>query len=219
VAAEIAQAEARLARAQKDLADTRVTAPFDGLIAEKGADVGDHAAVGQSIFRLVDISRVKALINVPTEDIHSLRPGSPATVTLAPFPDRPFRGIVANIGYEGEEKNRTFPVEVIVENLPDLPLRAGMFATVRMAVRTYSDIILIDRRLISRGSAGPVIFVADPEAKVARARKVRLGRLFGERYQVLRGLKPGELVITEGVELLSDGAPIRLPGAATASTD
>jgi multidrug efflux system membrane fusion protein len=106
-----------------------------------------------------------------------------------------------------------------VENLPDLPLRAGMFATVRMAVRTYSDIILIDRRLISRGSAGPVIFVADPEAKVARARKVRLGRLFGERYQVLRGLKPGELVITEGVELLSDGAPIRLPGAATASTD
>ncbi|MFQ6672121.1 MAG: efflux RND transporter periplasmic adaptor subunit, partial [Candidatus Tectimicrobiota bacterium] len=52
VAAEIAQAEARLARAKEDLANTRITAPFAGLIAEKVADVGDHVAVGQTIVRL-----------------------------------------------------------------------------------------------------------------------------------------------------------------------
>lgn len=219
VAAEIEQAEARVARAEKDLADTAIEAPFTGLIAQKKADVGDHAAVGQSIFRLVDISRVKVLINVPTEDIHALKPGSPATVTVTPFPDRPFRGLVAHIGYQGEIKNRTFPVEVVVENPEDLPLRAGMFATVRMAVRTYQDIILIDRRLVGRDTDGPVVFVADPRAQVARVRPVGLGRLFDERYQVLRGLKAGELLITEGLELLSDGAPISLPAASSAATD
>jgi hypothetical protein len=46
-----------------------------------------------------------------------------------------------------------------------------------------------------------------------------LGRLFGERYQVLRGLAPGDALITEGVELLSDGAPITLPATATAVTN
>lgn len=219
VAAEIGQAEARLARAREDLSDTRITAPFSGLIAEKSAEVGDHAAVGQGLFRLVDISRVKVLVNVATEDIHAVKQGAQATVSVAPFPDRPFRGLVANVGYEGEIKNRTFPVEVIVENPSDLPLRAGMFATVRMAVRTYRDVILIERRLISQGTGGPIVFVADPEAQVAVARPVRLGRIFGERYQVLRGLEPGELLVTEGADLLSDGAPILLPGAATASTD
>jgi multidrug efflux pump subunit AcrA (membrane-fusion protein) len=219
VAAEIDQAEASQARAERDLADTRITAPFTGLIAEKAADVGDHLAVGQSVFRLLDISRVKVLINIPTEDIHAIKAGSRATVTVTPLPDRPFRGVVAHIGYEGEIKNRTFPVEVLVENPSDLPLRPSMFATVRMAVRTYEDIILIDRSLIARGPNGPMVFVADSEAQVARARQVTLGRLFDDRYQVLRGLASGELLITEGVDLLSDGSPIRLPQAATAATE
>jgi hypothetical protein len=49
---------------------------------------------------------------------------------------------------------------------------------------------------------------------------VRLGRRFGERYQILRGLAPGDVLITEGMELLSDGAPIRLsPSATAAATD
>ncbi len=219
VAAEIAQAEARLAGAKEDLANTRITAPFAGLIAKKVAEVGDHVAVGQTIVRLVDIARVKILINVPSEDIHALRPGSPAEVTVAPFPDRPLRGMVAHVGFEGEVTNRTFPVEVIVDNPPGLPLRAGMFAKVRVAVRTYEEIILVDRRLIQRGPDGPILFVADKEEQLARARPIRLGRLFGERYQVLRGLAPGDVLITEGVELLSDGAPITLPAAANAVTN
>ena len=218
-AAEIDQAEARLARAREDLRNTRVVAPFDGLIAEKAADVGDYVAVGKAIFRLVDISRVKVLVSIPSEDIRAIRAGSPATITATPLPDRPLRGVVANVSFEGEEKNRSFPVEIIVENPPDLPLRAGMFATVQMAVRTYENIILVDRRFIHQGSDGPAVFVADPAAQVARSRSIRLGRIFGERYQVLRGLGPGDLLITEGTELLSDGSPIRLPMAATAASD
>lgn len=220
VAAEIALAEAQLAGAEEDLANTRITAPFAGLIAEKAAEVGDHVSVGQTIIRLVDIARIKVLINVPTEDIHAIRPGSPAEVSVVPFPDRPFSGVVANVGFEGEVANRTFPVEVVVENPPDLPLRAGMFATARLAVRTYDDLILVDRRLIQHGPDGPALFVADPAAQVARLRPVRLGRRFGERYQILRGLAPGDVLITEGMELLSDGAPIRLsPSATAAATD
>lgn len=216
VAAEVAQAEARLARSREDLANTRVTAPFSGVIAEKAAEVGDHVAVGQTIFRLVDISTVKVLLNIPTEDIHAVQPGSPATVTTAPFPDRPFRAVVANVSFEGDIKNRTFPVELLVENPSDLPLRAGMFATARMAVRTYDDTILVDRRLVHYNSSGPSLFVADSEAQVARMRPITIGRLFGERYQVIRGLSPGDLLITEGVDLLSDGAPITLSEPAPA---
>jgi HlyD family secretion protein len=216
--AEIAQAEALVAKAREDLANTRVRAPFRGIIVEKDCEVGDHVSVGQGLFRLVDISRVKVLVHVPSIDIHAVAPGARAKVSLASFPDRPFRGYVAHVGYEGQLENRTFPVEVLVENPPDMPLRPGMFASVKIAVGTYENVILVERRLLQASPDGPALFVADPKAQVARKRLVRLGRLFGERYQVVKGLKPGELLILEGIELLSDEAPIKLLATGSVST-
>ncbi len=113
--AELASAEAELARAQDSLADTKVRAPFAGVISEKTATLGEQVSPGKVLFRLAELSVVKLVLRIPPDDIEFIRPGTIADVTVSVSPHS-FQGRVAYIGPRADNETRSFPVEVLVEN-------------------------------------------------------------------------------------------------------
>ena len=209
--AELASAEAELARAQESLANTKVRAPFAGVIAEKTVTLGEQVSPGKVLFRLADLSVVKLLLRIPPDDIEFIRPGTIADVTVSVSP-YPFQGRVAYIGPRADNETRSFPVEVLVENRGPIRLLPGMFARAKIPVRTYPKAILIPRSSVLTDSGKPVIFVADAEQGIAQRRSVTISRTFGSRYLITKGLGPGDLLVVSGQALLRDKVAIRVVG-------
>jgi multidrug efflux pump subunit AcrA (membrane-fusion protein) len=207
--AELASAQAELSRAQDALADTQVRAPFAGIISEKPATLGEQVAPGTVLFRLADIKTVKILIRIPADDIGFLHPGENADITLTGFPE-PFQGRVEHIGPRADPETRTFPAEILVENRGPRQLLPGMFARATIPVRSYPQAILIPRASVLTEDGTSAVFVADPKQETAQRRPVTIGRTFGPRYLVTRGLEPGDLLVVTGHRLLRDGAAIRV---------
>ena len=207
--ADLASSQAELALARKALSDTRVQAPFPGIISEKQVTVGEQLERGRVLFRLADISTVKVLIRVPPDEIHLLRQGTLANVTVSVMPVK-FQGRVEHIGPRADDETRSFPVEVLVKNVGPKRLLPGMFARAAIPIHTYPNATLIPRSSILSDSGTSVVFIAGAKQKIARRRPVILGRYFGSRYLVKEGLKSGDLLVVVGQHLLKDGAAIRV---------
>ena len=209
--AELASAEAELARAQESLADTKVRAPFAGVISEKTVTLGEQVSPGKVLFRLAELSMVKILLRVPPDAIEFIRPGTTAEVTVTVSPHL-VQGRVAYIGPRADDETRSFPVEVLVENRGPMRLLPGMFARAKIPVRTYPKAILIPRSSVLSDSGKPVIFVADAEQGIAQRRSITISRTFGSRYLITKGLGPGDLLVVSGQALLRDKVAIRVVG-------
>ena len=209
--AEVASAEAELARAQESLADTKVRAPFAGVISEKTVTLGEQVSPGKVLFRLADLNVVKLQLRIPPDDIEFIRRGTIADITVSVSPQA-FQGRVAYIGPRADDETRSFPVEVLVENRGPTRLLPGMFARAKIPVRTYPNAILVPRSSVLTDSGKPSVFVANPEQRTAERRSVTITRTFGSRYLIAEGLEPGDLLVISGQALLRDKAAIRVVG-------
>ena len=207
--AELASADAELSRAQDALADTRVPAPFAGIISEKSVTIGEQVGPGTVLFRLADIKTVKVLIRISGDDVAFLQPGAEAGIAVTGFAE-PLQGRVGHIGPRADAVTRTFPVEILVDNTGPRQLLPGMFARVTVPVRFYPQAILIPRASVLAEEGTPAVFVADADQGVAQRRPVTIARTFGTRYLVSAGLAPGDLLVVTGHRVLRDRTEIRV---------
>ena len=208
-AANVAAAAAELSRARLTLKDTRVLAPFAGVIAEKVVTAGEMVKPGTILFRLVDHNVVRIRIRAPAADISLLHPGLLASVRVKGFGEA-FRGRVAYVGPRADNRTRTFPIEVLVANRGPRRLLPGMFARVRVPLETYPSAILIPRGSVAANGKNRFVFLIDPKRKTARRRPIRIARKFGPRLLVRGGLQDGDLLVATGRRLLEDGAKVRI---------
>ena len=208
-AANVAAAAAELSRARLILKDTRVLAPFAGVIAEKVVTAGEMVKPGTILFRLVDHDVVRIRIRAPAADISLLHPGLSASVRVEGFGEA-FRGRVAYVGPRADNRTRTFPIEVLVANRGPRRLLPGMFARVRVPLEIYPSAILIPRGSVATDGNNRFVFLIDPKRKTARRRPIRIAREFGPRLLVRGGLRAGDLLVATGRRLLEDGAKVRI---------
>lgn len=206
--ADVASAQAEIEQEREMWGNTRLRAPFDGIITEKMIDLGMQVVPGQKLFSLVDVSSVKILVKVPATDIGYIQIGQPAEIFVESYKDLTFEGTVENIGVEADLNNRRFPVEVLVQNDHAKKLLPGMFARVKIRAQNYPNAILVSRDLILSSNGDHYVYVADLDKGVAIKRKVQIGQRFEELYLIEEGLKENESVIKVGYRSLHDGAKI-----------
>jgi RND family efflux transporter MFP subunit len=209
--AELASAEAQLARAKNSLKHTQVRAPFAGVISEKLLRLGEQVSPGKVLIRLADLSVVKLLIRVPPNDIDFLRNDMTAEVRVDGS-SKPFNGKVAYIGPGADDKTRSFPVEILIENQGPVQLLPGMFGRASMPVHTYPEAILVPRASVLTPSGDPIVYVVDADRRIALHTPITIGRTFGSRHLVTDGLKTGDLLVVSGHPLLRNKAAIRIVG-------
>ncbi len=209
-----------VARIQKSQAETqlayaRLKSPGSGVVIKRMAAVGDMTDPSHPVGILADLKRVKVILPVPQRDLHLFEEGKDVEINT-PGTDRVFMGKVFSVGYAADPTTRTFPVTLEVSN-EDLTLRAGMIVEAEIIVASH-DGIFIPLDVVSRDVDGSsVVMVADPGTGTARARRLDLGLVLGEKVLVKSGLKRGEKYVLRG--MVRSGDPITIIEADAARVD
>jgi RND family efflux transporter MFP subunit len=206
-AGQLKIAQAKLAVAQRDLADASIISPVDGEIARKHVEVGELVESGNPLFDIVKIDRVRVVIYVSELEITRLRKGQDAEIRVDGHPGVVFRGTVNTISAQADPQTRAFPVEILVVNDSAEKLLPGFIGRVRIRTRTFENAISLPQEALVRRDGHPMVFVVAGDAASARA--VELGFVDRGRVLINKGLNPGDKVIVTGHQSLQDGDRIQ----------
>ena len=193
--ADLALARADVMKAEKELRDTKIVAPFDGTVALEDVEIGKMVTPGQNLLTLVDISQVKIVVTVSELDITKLSVGSPVEIVIDSLPGKPFTGRVETVGLKADDATRTYPVEITVTNECEL-LLPGMVSRVTIAAKEPKEVIMIPKAAV-RSEKGQMVTYVMHQGKVEQ-RRVYLGPEHGEQVIVAKGLAAGEMLVVAG---------------------
>jgi RND family efflux transporter MFP subunit len=192
---------AELERTRTPKKTLRMSAPRDGVVVEKMVVEGQMVEPGMKLYRVADLATVWIQAQVYEQDLPFIRLGQEAVVSLASQPEPKFRGRVTYLYPTVDDKTRTARVRLEFHN-PGYFLKPGMYAGVEMAAELAPSALLVPDTAVLRSGEKNTVFVA-LEGGRFEPRTVTLGaRAEGDRYEVLRGLKEGERVVTSGQFML-----------------
>lgn len=210
---EVALARVTRDTARRTLADTRITAPFDGSVDSIAVDVGDYVAPGTPIAVLVDLSRVRIYGGVTAAEAARLEPGTTAQVSFRDLGGKRFEATLESVARVASAADGTYAIELWMDD-PEAQLRDGLVAQVELPDPQKMPTLLAKRAALLRRDGHPEVFVVEGEgtSAVARARRVRTGRSAGDWIEVLDGLEEGERVVWDGQFALGDGVAVVIDG-------
>jgi len=199
-------AEARRELARLRVARSIIRAPLSGMAVTREIEPGEFLPAGTLVTTIHQLSRIKAVVGIPEDDISYFQVGAEAHLVIDAYRDREFTGKIHFLSPAATGKNRSFPAEVAIDNQGG-ELRPGMIVRVRLVKQVYEDVIVVPRDAVLERDTGYVVFVY--EAGRAELRNVKTGPSERGEIVVLEGLKPGEDLIITGHRNLIDGQPVR----------
>ncbi|MGH9347281.1 MAG: efflux RND transporter periplasmic adaptor subunit, partial [Vicinamibacterales bacterium] len=175
-----------------------VPAPIDGIVTERGANVGLNVDAAAKLFTVVDLSTVWVVADVYERDFSEVRVGSEATITTSAYPELALRGRVSYMDPHVSAETRTAKLRVEVPN-PRSELRLGMYAAVMVTGARGSSVPVIPRTAVQNVGDRTVVYLANPkEPGKFIEREVRLGQATAEQVEVVSGVQPGDAVVIQG---------------------
>jgi len=216
-AARAAEAEAALADARLALSRCRVTGPAGARVAARHCEPGDYVMPGKPVVELQDDRSLRVVFEVPGERLAALPLGATVPFEVKEWPDRALSGVVVRAGPRADPRSRRFPVELRVEN-PDGLLFPGMIAVLELALKRSDAVISVcPREAVGQRLDERFVLVLRPDGHVERRPVLLEDRpeLPPDRVSA-KGIRPGEIVLLEGLARLLGGerARARLEGAA-----
>ncbi len=200
-------AEAQYIVARRQYEDTKIKTPISGVVAARNVNVGTYLNKGAVVANIVDISKMKVKVNVAEQDVFKLKQGDEVEVRTDVYPNIVFKGKIETISAKGDEAH-TYPVEIMILNNKENPLRAGMFGRVIFTTIGKRQTLMIPREALIGSVRDAKVFVAD--GNVARLRHIVVGEEAGLWLEVRDGLKESEKVIVSGQNNLKDGYAIQV---------
>jgi len=207
--AGLATAKANLDSAELRLRFTRVTAPDDGVITARSANIGQVVQAGTEMLRLLRRSRIEWRAEVPEADLGQVRAGQKVDVTTAAGVR--LSGTVRSVAPTVQSSNRTGIVYVDIDAPSGRDARPGMFARGEIAVARV-DALLVPLASNVMQDGYSYVYVIRADNTVAR-RRVQTGTVQDGSIEVSSGLTPGDRIVERGAGFLSDGAAIRVSAA------
>ena len=208
-------AKAQLDIASKNLQDSTLLAPYDGIITKRLFEPSQQISAGQSLFEIEGKHGLEIHVMVPETLIRELTQNAILPIHFPVLPDVSMQGQVTEIGTRAEFAN-AFPVTVVLQG--DNPLlRAGMTAEVEFSFagtgRTghKGDAIHIPVTALSAGLAQKAyVFVYNKESQQVTKTQVQTENIFKNEVIISSGLKQGDIIATAGVAFLRDGQQVSL---------
>ncbi len=203
----VGAAEASLARLDRIQGYRVVKAPFDGVITLRNVDAGALVNAGSTmLFRIAQTATLRTYVNVPQAHASTVRLGQTARVSVSNLPGRQFPGTVARTANALDPASRTLLVEIHVPN-PDGALLPGMYARVELIGARASTSLLIPSEALIAGSEGTNVAMVRPDRSV-HLQKIEVGRDYGDRLEVVSGLREGDLIIPNPGDVAREGLKV-----------
>lgn len=213
-----AQYEEALANVDNEravIAKKTIRAPFAGLLGIRQVDLGQYLAAGTPIVTLQALDPIYANFSLPEQEVTQIRPGQEVRLTLDAFPGQTFAGVINAREAKVDEATHNLQIQALVHNA-DERLVPGMFVRADVVLAHEDRFVTLPGTAIVYNSYGDAVYVIEHAAGaglVARQRFVHLGETRGDQVAVLKGVRPGELIVTAGQLKLRNGAPVQINNA------
>lgn len=203
-------AQARLEGVIVAMDDRLIRAPFSGVLGFRNVSEGSLVSPNTVITTLDDISVIKLDFTVAEVYLAQLEIGQTLRAKSIVYKDREFEGVVQVVGSRIDPVTRSVAVRAHIDNR-DGVLRPGMLLTVSLALSSAEVTVVPERSLIP-SSGRQYAFVVD-EGGIARQVEVEIGRRRPGYVEVIAGLEPGQMVVTDGMAQLRPGQRVEIANA------
>jgi len=206
-------ARSSYAAAKKDVEDTRLTAPFDGVIAHRYVENFQNIQAKEPVISLQSTDELEIVIHVPERVMRSEPRRSVAYVQFDDIPGKRFPVTLKSYSSEADPQTQTYEVVLGMTKPQDVTILPGMSAEVLPETATRgveSSSITVPLKAIAAGPDGdPRVWVVDPDTSRVASRPVIVGTVQGSNILVLDGLQIGEHIVTAGLAHLREGMLVR----------
>jgi membrane fusion protein (multidrug efflux system) len=222
--------------AKLQLAYTQILAPVSGVIAERSVKIGNYVQTNATMFRIVGMDPLQAVLNVPERQLGILKAGQTVRLDADALSGKKFTGEIKRIAPVVDPASGTFRVTCEFHDTTGL-LRPGMFGRIEIVYDHRESALTVPRSAVVEADGETSVFVVEPAppatAKtdltktskpgektaatapvvpgfVARRRLVKLGYLDSERAEIRDGIEDGARVITVGRNAVRDGTAVQV---------
>lgn len=200
-------ARAALELAKVRLAKHTIRAPFGGVAGIRKVSPGAYVTAGQAIVNVEKIDTLKIDFKLPELFLSQVRTGQEIEIAVDALPGRTFSGTIYAIDPHLDINGRALTIRARLAN-PDLVLRPGLFARVRVKGTVKRDVVVVpESAIVPRGADKIVYRVENGEA---RETKVTLGGRTNGLVEILDGLPADAVVVTAGQQKLKDGSRVEI---------
>jgi RND family efflux transporter MFP subunit len=210
--AAVESAKANVQRLEQLTAFTRIEAPFDGVVTARNVEVGALIESGNNareLFHVADTRRLRVFVNVPEVYSQLAKPGLTAALTLREFNDRRFNGRLARTAKAIDVNSRTLLTEVDVDNTTG-ELLPGSYCEVHLKLgRAPTSTLKLPVSALIFRSNGLQVATLDAANHVS-LKPITVGRDFGDRVEVLTGIRAGDKVVVNPPDSLVAGETVRV---------
>ncbi len=209
VLARIDQAKADVAGSQVYSSFSRITAPINGIVVSRQADVGYMAAPGAPLLTIESGSDYRLEAAVQESQMNKIHLRDQVGVQIDALGPHELAGIVVEIVPAADPASRTYLVKISIPAPADNQqvIRSGLYGKARF-ITVQTQAITIPRKAVVENGQLTSVYVVD-QSGIARMRLVRTGKTYSERVEMLSGLKEGEQIVVDGVAAVNDGSRVR----------
>lgn len=202
--------------ARLELSYTDIVAPIDGVIAQRMVKQGNLIQMNQALFRVVDVSKLEAVLNVPERELALLKPGQPVQLRVDAAPGVSFDGSIDRVSPVVDASSGTFRVVTAFSDATGT-LKPGMFGRLEVIYDERQNALTVPREALIEGEGLPAVFVVR-EGRAVRT-VVEVGHVTSTLAEIRGGLEDGDRVVTTGRATLRDGALLQLLGDPTGAIE
>ena len=207
--AQLDDARARHASAQKSLDNTVVKAPYDGIVSERQVNPGDIVAPGTPMFTVVDPGTMRLEASVPADQLGAVRVGAPVTFSVTGYPGRSFTGSISNIYPSADPQTRQVRLYARIPNA-GRGLVAGLYATGRVTSTTRDGLTAPLNAVDQRGLKPSVVRIKNGRAERVEV-TIGLRDEGTERVEIAGGgVVAGDTLLVGAAQGITPGTPVKV---------
>ena len=204
----VAQASAKLASARVMLQYCSITAPLNGVVVRRHAEVGDMAAPRSPLLSIANTGQVLVRAAVSETDAARFRVGMAVFVAVDGQPGPPLRSRISTVYPAADPGSRLIMVKVPLPSSSGTPLLGSLARVSVLVHRSDGSVVIPSAATVQRAGGKRIAFVVGQDDK-ASEREIETGIETNDKVEVLRGIAAGERLVVKGQEMLKDGSAVK----------
>ena len=203
----------RLASLQEQYNMSVLHSPINGYVEDIMLKQGELASPGMQLMQIVDLDYLYVAAKLSEAYLPVMREGEIVTITFPSFPDMEIEGPITRIGNVINKQNRTFRVEIKIDNKNGL-LKPNLLANILINDYISEASLVVPSMIVREDLIGSYLYVAEKNGStlIAKKKYIEVGRAYNGNTEVVSGITENDQIITDGYSTVSDGTIIDIAG-------
>lgn len=204
IAVEMAQND--VAMLKLNLENTRLKSPISGIISASNLSVGENISPGMAAFSVINIDKIYFESGVSEQELNNIKVGNEVNIMIESLAMFELKGTIEKISPTFDEKSKTYPFKVIIENKDNL-VKAGMFATSEFIIEKKNQSLAIPKKSVFIENDKSYVYIV--ENGFAVRTEIETGYEELDYIEVISGLDDQSVIIIEGIDKISNNDKVK----------